>query len=357
MSKLSRKEIFSYASGTIGIISGLMKIINGSDETIAKLSNLLGFLPRKLFEGNNDIIQWLKPIGRFISEVLFYIGLYLLLPFACIIAIIGILNICTRKYRISIGTHGIPCTLLTMYHFKVANSNNKLLNSIHKDIYHHYYKIKENIRFQRYGSINDVNHAIEEFLRIIHASIYTTFKLDLTINIKRLSQDRQENLCLVPFIHYRNVDERNQDNPRNFNYIYYIEVMEYERLSRYAQRARNYNNDMGYAVNSIFTYLINQKKRYWMSNDIETEIDAGDFYTSSDNYPDYYQSLAVFSITPPERDIVPEGLLIFDTKKTGRFSEKECTNLFGYIAHLFYELLIEYNNYESKKKQEVRQAV
>lgn len=88
---------------------------------------------------------------------------------------------------------------------------------------------------------------------------------------------------------------------------------------------------------------------------IDQESDL--FYTSSDNYPSYYKSLAVFSLTPPEKDVVPEGLLIFDTKKTGKFSEIECINLFGYIAHLIYELLIEYSNYESKKKQKDCQAV
>jgi len=62
--------------------------------------------------------------------------------------------------------------------------------------------------------------------------------------------------------------------------------------------------------------------------------------------------MAVFSIIPPNnRKETPKGLIIFDTKKTGRFSERECVNLFGYIAHLFYELLIEYDDYVSAQKR------
>lgn len=350
MKKETLKKIFIWMPAVIGFISGLFDIINGSEKAISQLSKLLNYFSRVLVFGNNKSIQLMKPFNQFFSEFLFYFSLLVLLPFAIILFFSAFINFLTRNYRIKIGTHGIPCTLFTMIRFKVANKNNKLLTSIHRDIYHHYFKIKENIRYQRYGSIDDVNHALEEFLRVIHASIYKTFKQDFTINIKRLNQDRQGNLCLVPFIHYRGVAERNQANQRDYNYIYYIEVIEYERLSRYAQRARNYNNDRGYEVNSIFTYLINQKTRYWMSNDLMVDQRNGDFYTSSDNFPESYQSFAVFSITPPEKNVVPEGLLIFDTKKTGRFSEKECKNLFGYIAHLFYELLIEYNNYESKKK-------
>lgn len=115
-----------------------------------------------------------------------------------------------------------------------------------------------------------------------------------------------------------------------------------------------YRDREKYEVNSIFTYLINQRKRYWMSNDLQIDQMNGNFFTSSDNYPEYYKSLAVFSIAPPDKDVLPEGLLIFDTKKTGKFSETECAQLFGYIAHLLYELLTEYNKYESKKKQKSR---
>ena len=166
--------------------------------------------------------------------------------------------------------------------------------------------------------------------------------------------DREDNLCLIPFIHFRNVAERNTNNPREFNYCYYIEPEDHTKLSKYATKARQYCqlHDMTrkYEVNSIFTYLITKRKRYWMSNDLTVDEKANDFFTSSDNYPELYQSMAAFSITPPDSSVIPEGLIIFDTKKKGRFSEEECVNLFGYIAHLFYELIIEYNCYESKKK-------
>ena len=329
MNKTKRNGIGTIIISSIILFSAFVTIVNGFGNTITILS---------------------KYVGPLLSHIILYLN-FVILPFAVILIISAIISYSTQKYRVKIGTHGIPCTLMTMYHFKVANKNNKLLNSIHRDIYHHYYKIKDDINSQRIGSLANANNAIEEFLRVIHSSILKTFKMDLSINIKRLSLDRQENLCLVPFIHYRNVAERNLDNPRDYNYCYYIALAEFERLSRYVSMAKAYRDRERYEVNSIFTYLINQKKRYWMSNNLQIDETAGDFYTSSDNYPEYYKSLAVFSIAPPDKDVLPEGLLILDTKKTGKFSEAECVHLFGYIAHLLYELLTEYNKYESKKKQ------
>lgn len=333
MDNKNLNKIGSITLALIGLVSSMITIVNGYSETIATLSKYLGFI---------------------ISHILVYFNFFILLPFAIFLVITAIISYGTKKYRTKIGTHEIPCTLMTMIHFKVANKNNKLLNSIHRDIYHHYYKIKDDICSHRIGSVENANKAIEEFLRVIHSSILKTFRMDLTINIKRLSLDRQENLCLIPFIHYRNVAERSLHNPRDFNYCYYIGIAEFEKLSRYATMARAYRDREKYEVNSIFTYLINQRKRYWMSNDLQIDQMNGIFFTSSDNYPEYYKSLAVFSIAPPDKDVLPEGLLIFDTKKTGKFSETECAQLFGYIAHLLYELLTEYNKYESKKKQKSR---
>lgn len=210
------------------------------------------------------------------------------------------------------------------------------------------------MHMRRIRTVEEANKGLENLLYDIHKVILKSFGLDLTINVKRLIMDRENNLCLIPFIHFRNVAERNTNNPRAFNYCYYIEPEDQTKLSRYATRAHQYCQLHGmtrkYEVNSIFTYLITKRKRYWMSNDLTVDEKANDFFTSSDNYPKLYKSMAAFSITPPDSNVIPEGLIIFDTKKKGRFSEEECVNLFGYIAHLFYELIIEYNGYESKKK-------
>ena len=327
------KKVGSLCITLLTTFSTIIAIINGLDKTTEWLSTVLG------------------PI---LSQILIYANLIVLLPFGVVVVVISIISYVTRQYRKRMGTHEIPCTLIALYHFKIANKNNKLLKSIHKDIYHSFYKLKDDMHMRRIRTLEEANKGLEDFLYDIHKAILKSFGLDLTINVKRLIMDREDNLCLIPFIHFRNVAERNTNNPREFNYCYYIEPEDHTKLSKYATKARQYCqlHDMTrkYEVNSIFTYLITKRKRYWMSNDLTVDEKANDFFTSSDNYPELYQSMAAFSITPPDSSVIPEGLIIFDTKKKGRFSEEECVNLFGYIAHLFYELIIEYNCYESKKK-------
>lgn len=327
------QKVGSLCITLLTVFSTIITIINGLDKTTEWLSTVLG------------------PI---LSQILIYANLIVLLPFGVVVVIVSIISYVTQQYRKRIGTHGIPCTLISLYHFKIANRNNKLLKSIHKDIYHKFYKLKDDMHMRRIRTVEEANKGLENLLYDIHKAILKSFGLDLTINVKRLIMDRENNLCLIPFIHFRNVAERNTNNPRAFNYCYYIEPEDQTKLSRYATRAHQYSqqHDMTrkYEVNSIFTYLITKRKRYWMSNDLTVDEKANDFFTSSDNYPELYKSMAAFSITPPDSNVIPEGIIIFDTKKKGRFSEEECVNLFGYIAHLFYELIIEYNGYESKKK-------
>ncbi len=307
-----------------------------------------------IITGWNDAVNRLSSlVGPILSII--WVGLNMFaIPFSLIVIIVSIIGYLTQKYRADIGTHGIPCSVLSLYRFKIANRHNKLLKSIHKDIYHSFYKLKDDMHMRRIQNIDDANKGLEDLLYFIHTALLKSFNLDLTISVKRLILDKKNNLCLVPFKHFRSIAERKMTNPRDFNYCYYIDLGEYEKTTRYTAKARQYceshGNNREYEINSIFTYLITQRKRYWMSNDLTIDEKNDVFYTSSDNYIEFYNSMAAFSIAPPNKSVLPEGLLIFDTRKTGVFSEEECVNLFGYIAHLFYELLIEYSNYESKKK-------
>lgn len=327
------KMFGSFCITLLTAFSTIITIINGMDKTKEWLSTVL---------------------GSFLSQVFIYANLIVLLPFGIVVVVVSIISYFTLRYRKRIGTHAIPCTLISLYHFKIANRNNKLLKSIHKDIYHNFYKLKDDMHMRRIRTVEEANKGLEDLLYDIHKAILKSLGLDLTINVKRLIMDRENNLCLIPFIHFRNMAERITNNPRTFNYCYYIEPECHTKLSKYATMARKYcqKNDMPrkYEVNSIFTYLITKRERYWMSNDLTVDEKVNDFFTSSDNYPEFYKSMAAFSITPPNSGIIPEGIIIFDTKKKGKFSEEECVNIFGYIAHLFYELIIEYNYYESRKK-------
>ena len=159
MNTTKRNKIGSIILASISSISAMITIINGYGDTVDALSKLLGSL---------------------LSHILIYVNFLILLPFAIILVITAVISYSTQQYRTKIGTHGIPCTLMTMFHFKVANKNNKLLNSIHRDIYHHYYKIKDDICSQRIGSVENANKAIEEFLRVIHCDIAFPIKTEIS---------------------------------------------------------------------------------------------------------------------------------------------------------------------------------
>lgn len=230
------KMIGSFCLTLLTVFSTISTIINGMDKTKEWLSTVLG------------------PI---LSQIFIYANFIVLLPFGIVVVVVSIISYFTLQYRKRIGTHEIPCTLISLYHFKIANRNNKLLKSIHKDIYHNFYKLKDDMHMRRIRTVEEANKGLEDLLYDIHKAILKSFGLDLTINVKRLIMDRENNLCLIPFIHFRNVAERITNNPRAFNYSYYIGPECHTKLSKYATMARQYcqQNDMNrkYEVNSIFT--------------------------------------------------------------------------------------------------------
>lgn len=314
-------------------------------------ANLLTYIA-----GASEAIKWLeestnKIFADFIIIILNPAIAVLLLPYCSIL----LLLYATKPYRRQIGTHGIECNLIPMLKYKWRIKTCKLLHVIHKKLYHQTYEIISEIRRDKELNDENLQKLIASYLLQINHSLQQILKLDLTINIKRLSFSKNNDLVLTPYAHYRNDYSSDPTHNRNFDYKYIILPSNYSDEVQSVYFTKTYierNGNSTYQANSIFNYLFsNEKKMYWMTNNLSIDYNNNIFYTSSNNFPNHYQSMAIFKIMPPEGKSIPEGIIIFDSEKKGVFSEKICAQIMGLIAHFLYEIFFEMNEYEKKRLQ------
>ena len=322
-----------------GFIANLITYIQGLEKTLDWLNERFPELISYVIVSINTIL---------LVFLLFYIPLLLFIY-------------ATLPYRKTIGTHKIECKPFNLFRYKFINKNGKLLKVVHRGIYHQSYKIKEDIRKGRVLDKEQLQDRIGDFLKYVGLSLKDIFSLSLSINVKLLSYSSDKSLLLSPCIQVSSSNERSGlSSERNLTNKYIVLLDNRADLKNAFSDAKHYDQHdthKTYRVNSVFNFLMNSKKKYWMSNDLSKDMSEKFFFTSSDNYPIHYNSFAVFKIAPPERDVMPEGLLIFDTIDKGRFVEEECSQLMGFVAHLLYELFLEYYNYEQKKETERKEAL
>lgn len=253
------------------------------------------------------------------------------------------------------GTHKIACALVPYARYRIINKTNKLLRSLHCDLYHTFVNCKNTVltlkrqRNQNHQnvqlSINDIKPQIRNLLNGFYRVLYENFRLDLSINFY-LSETENGNPVLTRCLFYQSLKEQNQGEMRQMNYKYIIHDNEVQSLENYASNARNFisqHPNTPYKKNSIFDYVLTTNNASWMSNDLRIDEQKGSFFSSSNYYRHRYKSMAVFAIIPPNNGNNPnnaiKGLLTFDSRNTRKFSEKECTMLMGLMAHQLYELL------------------
>lgn len=253
------------------------------------------------------------------------------------------------------GTHKIACALIPFVRFIILNKTNLLLKSLHCNLYHTFFNAKNmvlNLKQQRSQnqqnaplSINDIKPQIHELLDEFYRVLYEVFRLDLSINFYLLERDNG-NTVLTRCLFIQNSKEQNRGEMRRMDWKYIIQNNEVQNLDSYATNARTFirlHPNTPYKKNSIFDYVLTTNNPSWMSNDLSIDEQNGVFYSSSNYYWHRYESLAVFAIIPPNNANNPnnaiKGLLTFDSCKTRKFSEKECTMLMGLMAHQLYELL------------------
>ena len=333
------KKICNCLLWIYGFIANLITYITGLEKTLDWLNERFPEIISYVIVGFNTIL---------LVFLLVYVPLLLIIY-------------ATLPYRKNIGTHKIECKPFNLFRYKFLNKNGKLLKVVHHGIYHQAYKIKEDIRKGRISDKEQLQERIADFLKYVGLSLKDIFSLSLSINVKLLSYSSENYLLLSPYIQVSSANERDDlSSERNLTNKYIVLLDNQADLKNAYFDAKHYDQHdtpKAYRVNSIFNYLMNSKKKYWMSNDLSKDMSEEYFFTSSENYPIHYNSFAVFKIAPPERDVMPEGLLIFDTIDKGRFVEEECSQLMGFVAHLLYELFLEYYNYEKTKETESKEAL
>lgn len=319
------KKIIIIVLCVLSHVSSIVTIITGYEDTIRIMSGYIAPKMANLVVLTNFIL-W--PLS--FSLVTFYICYSL-----------------SKMYRKKIGTHCIPCSFPAMWNCRVVNNNDRILCSVHQDIYHEFYKLLDEMRKYEYVDFAEAKSRLEDFLGIVHQSISKALRTDFTISVMRLRVNMQDNkMYLLPLIHYRSAQSRGMENQRSFDLCYNIQRRVYDNMSDYVLQSKHYalvqGNNKQYEVNSAFSYLLTHRTvKYWMSNDLLIDEENGVFYTSYDNFYEFCKSFAVFSLIPPQKHIDPNGIIVFESHKTGTIVEKECVSMFGYVAHLLYELIEE----------------
>ena len=267
-----------------------------------------------------------------------------------------------------VGTHGIACDLIPFLRYKLLNRHHTMLSSLHRELYHRTEKVKEiilTIQKERYRnhrnqmplaplSINDIEEPMRNLMNAFHRALYQVFGIDSTISLYLISEANGETILKRSLLQ-RSVYEmkRNERRPTDNQYI--IHRDNELGLREFATRAKRYNERNGngqYKKNSYFDYVLSTSHNAYLSNDLKEDEQNDDFFSSSNHYLQFYESLGVFAIVPPEREQDREaaikGLLTFDCHKTNRFSEEECTLMMGLMAHFVYDILesLKFVNYE-----------
>lgn len=285
-----------------------------------------------------------------VEKVIFWIALVILL---------GIVS-CSIKHFVlkqrniklcSAGTRGIPCTLDQYRLFKFENRTEDIQNAIHRDLYHCVYAIKMKLeKLRNSKSVNvitlrdipDMNLLLQYF----HSTLYKIYNIDASISIYSISETSDNCLILTREMFLRSKDEEKMANRRILKNKYLIANDPQQSIQELTRRAKIYCDNHGKSMfhkNSVFDFILSNPYSSWLSNNLEVDSENNNFFTSSENYKVFYNSLAAFAILPPEnienRDSVIKGILTFDTKKTGMYLEKECITIMGLMAHLVNEII------------------
>ena len=321
--------------------------MNGN--SIAGGSSVVGMLTDWI-----DLISYLKDFlhidiknPEFMEKIILFIAIGVL--------ILVVVNRFIKKQRelklCNAGTRGIPCKVDQYKIFKSKDKAEDILNRLHRDLYHCVHCIKQKIKkldtksYTHAIRIEDIPD-IKLLLQHFHATLYNVFNIDTSISIYSTSTTSDNQIMLTRDMFLGSKEEEKMQNRRILTNKYLAAKAPKHSMEELTLKAERYFRKHGcetFHKNSVFDFILSNSHNSWLSNDLEVDSKRQLFFTTSENYKVFYNSLAAFAILPPEcnenRDTAIKGILTFDTMETGMFLEKECITIMGLMAHLVNEII------------------
>lgn len=117
--------------------------------------------------------------------------------------------------------------------------------------------------------------------------------------------------------------------------------------------------DKGLKNNSAYNYCFSAGQHYWVNNDLRRAYNEKKFFSDSDRWEEFYNSLAVIVINKHDRmqtglfdrsEPCPVGLLILDSPASGAFDRYIVPRVAGYFAHRFHQFFLHAESAISNQK-------
>lgn len=194
---------------------------------------------------------------------------------------------------------------------------------IERDIKNHEFNIdKQSLRIQ----LGNLLFKIQEMF--LNCSLDVSVHIKLNYIIDGITYLKA--IARVPsnYENYEELGTRSNDEPFVLNYE--------QTISEIRKIAGNNNVKVNSAYNQAFL------NDYWICNNLISAEKKDYFYSNSNDYKKYYNSLAVFSIHNKEEKVLLEdikGLLIIDSIETCYFNKQFIKQLGGYLSHRINRLL------------------
>lgn len=331
----------------------IIKIIYGVFVVIATFCTLITSI-----EPLKNLFNW--------GDLIINFNWYYILPISIIFPIFISFAYWIYHIKKILGIRKTPCSLIRLFKYK----NHKNYIDYQKYIHHIYHTkydtIESIIKHPQYRLKSDeVSKLIDSILQEYQHCLHSLTGVDFSLNIKLFKEDKQKgNYIAYTYRRFPGTLELKGHEEQEIRYRYDNEeflvcTCKQKDIYKLYDSIKDYIDDGSeYKRNLAYDYALNSQEHFWMSNDLKKDNNAKQFISSSNDYSLFYNSLAVFLISPPMRTRSDKkniaGLFIVDSIKTNVFISKESKMLIGLLSHMLYEIisiLVE-REYEREKKEQ-----